>query len=168
MDKMFSPWRSQYIASFKERNKPKDGKSIFAGIPPEEDETRLVVHRGAHCFIIMNLYPYNSGHLMVIPYQQTADFSELNDSTKLELMQLSELAMAALKKVMSPDGFNLGMNLGQVAGGSVDTHLHLHVVPRWQGDTNFMPVTAETKVISDDMTKTYHALKSAIAELKAK
>ncbi|MFN3562556.1 MAG: HIT family protein [Chloroherpetonaceae bacterium] len=165
MDKMFSPWRSKYIASFKEP-KPKNEKgSIFADLPPEEDEERLVVYRGKKCFVIMNLYPYNAGHLMVIPYQVTPNLSDLDDEAKLEAMNLIDLSMRALKMVCNPHGFNIGANIGAAAGGSVDSHLHFHIVPRWNGDTNFMPLIAETKVISNDMQELYHSLKRAFTEL---
>ncbi|MBV5304952.1 MAG: HIT domain-containing protein, partial [Chlorobium sp.] len=120
MDRMYSPWREVYMQSFK-NDKPasKDGKSVFADIPPEEDEKRFVLYRGKRCFIIMNLYPYNCGHLMVIPYTQTAEFSELDQETKLEVMELTDLSIRALKLTLKPQGFNVGANLGRVAGGSV-------------------------------------------------
>lgn len=201
MDRLFSPWRSAYIDAVKQDKQstalPKgSGKSIFADLLPEDDEANLVVHRGAHAFIIMNLYPYNSGHLLVIPYKQTAALSALDDATKLEMMQLIDLGMAALQRVAKPHGFNVGANLGSseraerdgelaergderaerdgeraeqssVAGGSVESHLHFHIVPRWSGDTNFMPVLADTKVISTDMTTLYHRLRTALAEIIA-
>jgi ATP adenylyltransferase len=167
MDKMFSPWRSKYIASFKEPASKNEKKSIFADLPPEEDEARLVVYRGKKCFVIMNLYPYNAGHLMVIPYQVTPNLSDLDDEAKLELMNLIDLSMKALQEVCKPHGFNIGANIGHVAGGSVDSHLHFHIVPRWNGDTNFMPVVAETKVISHDMQELYRQLKVTFARLTA-
>lgn len=152
--------------SFKDENKPKQsGKSVFADIPPEQDEERYVLHRGKTCFIIMNLYPYNCGHVMVIPYEQTPEFSDLSDETRLEVMKLSDLAMKALSRTLRPQGFNFGANLGKVAGGSVDTHIHFHIVPRWEGDTNFMPVLGDTKVLSNDMRKSYNQLRASIREL---
>ncbi|MDX2129579.1 MAG: HIT domain-containing protein [Chloroherpetonaceae bacterium] len=170
MENMYSPWRSSYIDSFKEPNKSLSksgtpGKSIFADIKPEEDEERWVVYRGNFSFIIMNLYPYNAGHLMVIPYKQTPTLYELNDSEKLEVMKLIEVSMKALEIVLKPHGFNVGLNLGQVAGGSVSEHLHFHIVPRWGGDTNFMPVIAETKVISTEMKSMYYKLRDTCKEL---
>jgi ATP adenylyltransferase len=162
---MYSPWRSQYIKGFKEPKKSRKKKSVFADIKKKDDKKRLVVHRGKKAFIIMNLYPYNSGHLMVIPFKQTADFSELDRDTKLEMMDLVELCIKILTQVMKPHGFNIGVNLGKVSGGSVDTHLHFHVVPRWNGDTNFMPVIGNTKVISDDMKRTYKDLREAIKQI---
>ncbi|NTW49282.1 MAG: HIT domain-containing protein [Chlorobiales bacterium] len=168
MDKMYSPWRSSYMESFKgdqPANKCPDGKSIFVDIPPEEDEERFVIYRGKTSFIIMNLYPYNCGHLMVIPYKQTPNLSDLDDETKLEIMQLISLSIDALTKVMRPHGFNMGVNMGQVAGGSVDSHIHFHVVPRWDGDTNFLPVISDTKVISNDMRRAYKELCAAVNEI---
>jgi len=166
MHKMHSPWREAYMDTFKdEKKKSEPGRSVFAEIPPEEDEERYVLHRAEKCFIIMNLYPYNCGHLMIIPYQQTPDFSELDNATMLEVMQLTDLAMKALKRTLKPHGFNFGANLGKVAGGSVDTHIHFHLVPRWEGDTNFMPVLADTKVLSNDMRKSYNNLRKAISEI---
>ena len=166
MRKMYSPWREAYMESFKDAKKPgRKGKSIFADIPPEEDEERYVLHRGERCFIIMNLYPYNCGHLMVIPYRQTSEFGELDDETRLEVMQLADLCMEALRKTINPHGFNFGANLGKVAGGSVDSHIHFHIVPRWEGDTNFMPVVGDTKVLSNDMRKLYVQLRKAIVTL---
>ncbi len=162
MEPLFSPWRSKYIASFKDATPTSDGKSIFADIPPEEDEARLVVHRGKTAFIIMNLYPYNAGHLMVIPYLQTPDFSALDSDTRLDIMNLIDLCINTLRETLHPHGFNIGLNLGAVAGGSVDSHIHFHVVPRWNGDTNFMPVIADTKVISNDMHELYHKLRASI------
>ncbi len=166
MNRMYSPWREVYMQSFKD-DKPaaENGKSVFADIPPEEDEKRFVLYRAQKCFIIMNLYPYNCGHLMVIPYQQTPDFSELDKETKLEIMELTDLSIKALKLTLRPQGFNVGANLGRIAGGSVDNHLHFHIVPRWEGDTNFMPVLADAKVLSNDMRSTYQNLRKAFIDL---
>ncbi len=164
MEQLFSPWRSKYMESFKGDRQP-DRKSIFADIPPEEDEARMVVHRAKTSFIIMNLYPYNAGHVMIVPYKQTPNFSDLDSDTRLEIMNLIDLSMRALTEVLSPHGFNVGLNLGSVAGGSVDSHIHFHVVPRWHGDTNFMPVIADTKVISNDMRALYYKLRDAIHQI---
>ena len=166
MHRMYSPWREVYMQSFKnEKSAGEAGKSVFADLPPEEDEKRFVLYRGKKCFIIMNLYPYNCGHLMVIPYLQTPDFSDLDQETKLEVMELTDLSIQALKRTLRPQGFNVGANIGKVAGGSVDTHIHFHIVPRWEGDTNFMPVLADAKVLSNDMNSTYKNLKKAFADL---
>ncbi|NTW62728.1 MAG: HIT domain-containing protein [Chlorobiaceae bacterium] len=166
MDRMYSPWREVYMQSFKdEKTSMKEKKSVFSDIPPEEDEQRFVLHRAEKCFIIMNLYPYNCGHLMVVPYHQSPEFSDLDPATMLEIMELTDLCIKALKVTLKPQGFNFGANLGRVAGGSVDTHIHFHIVPRWEGDTNFMPVLADAKVLSNDLRSTYANLKKAIADL---
>lgn len=166
MRKMYSPWREVYMESFKDENHPfHPGKTIFTDIPPEEDEERYVLHRADKCFIIMNLFPYNCGHLMVIPYLQTPELSDLDDATKLEIMQLADICMEALRRTIHPHGFNFGVNVGKVAGGSVDSHIHFHIVPRWEGDTNFMPVIGETKVLSNDMRRLYTQLRKAIGEI---
>jgi ATP adenylyltransferase len=157
------------MESFKDDKSPgSSGKSIFSDIPPEEDEKHFVLHRARKCFIIMNLYPYNCGHLMVIPFMQTPEFSELDSETRLEIMNLTDLCMKALRVTLRPHGFNLGANLGRIAGGSVDNHIHFHIVPRWDGDTNFMPVLADVKVLSNDMQLLYRNLKKAIAEILEK
>jgi len=154
------------MQSFKDvKTAIKEEKSVFSDIPPEQDEERFVLYRGKTCFIIMNLYPYNCGHLMVIPFLQTPDFSSLDNETKLEIMDLTDLCIKALKETLKPQGFNFGANLGRVAGGSVDTHIHFHIVPRWEGDTNFMPVLADAKVLSNDMKTTYSNLRKAILTL---
>lgn len=169
MQRMYSPWREVYMQSFKDEKpaSPGDGKSIFADIPPEEDEERYVLCRGTRCFAIMNLYPYNCGHVMVIPYLQTPEFTDLDDQTKLEIMQLADDCMQALRETLKPQGFNFGANLGKVAGGSVDSHIHFHIVPRWEGDTNFMPVLGDTKVLSNDMRRIYFQLRDAIAAVRS-
>jgi ATP adenylyltransferase len=168
MQRMYSPWREVYMQSFKEeKNLGDPGKSIFSDIPPEEDEKHFVLYRAKKCFIIMNLYPYNCGHLMVIPFMQTPEFSELDSETRLEVMDLTDLCMKALNATIKPHGFNLGVNLGRIAGGSVENHIHFHIVPRWDGDTNFMPVLADAKVLSNDMNLLYRNLKKAITDLLA-
>lgn len=157
VDKIFAPWRSEYILSV---DKP-DG-CIFCDYPKEnKDEENLIIHRGKLCFVIMNRYPYSAGHLMVIPYRHLHDFTELEEQEVTELMQTAQKAVAVLSKVMSPQGFNLGMNLGRVAGAGIDQHLHMHVVPRWNGDTNFMPVVGDTRVISEALESAYKRIKEA-------
>ena len=157
VDKIFAPWRSEYILS----GDVPDG-CIFCNYPKQDkDAQNLIIHRGATCFVIMNRYPYSAGHLMVIPYRHLNDFTQLNDKEAAELMQTAQKAVAVLSKVMSPHGFNLGMNLGRVAGAGIDQHLHLHVVPRWNGDTNFMPVVGDTRVISEALESAYARIKEA-------
>jgi len=126
-----------------------------------DDVGSLIVHRGENAFVLLNLFPYNSGHLLVVPYLHTANLSDLDDAASLELWSLAKRAQAALGKTMQPDGCNLGMNLGTPAGAGIADHLHLHLVPRWTGDTNFMPVLADVKVLPDTLENTCRTLRAA-------
>ncbi len=165
MEKLWSPWRSQYIDTFKEEKEPLPG-SLFTRILAENDDRKnYLLHRGKNCFIIMNLYPYNSGHLMIVPYKEVKELTELDDETRLEMFLMLELGIKALTEVMKPHGFNIGANLGRVAGAGIEDHLHFHIVPRWNGDTNFMPVLNDVKVISEEMGRTYKKLKVVIDSL---
>jgi ATP adenylyltransferase len=162
MEKLFSPWRSKYIASFK-NEKPRKGESLFTRIIKEKkDEKNLVLVRKRHCYVMMNLYPYNSGHIMIVPYKQTPDLNGLSAEEYAEIMQTASEMMNALAKVMKPHGFNFGANIGRVAGAGIDDHVHFHIVPRWNGDTNFMPVLADTKVVSEELKQTYKKIKAAL------
>jgi ATP adenylyltransferase len=162
MKRMWSPWRSAYIETFKNPAKRKSKKSIFLrALEENDDDKHFIIHRGKYCFVILNLYPYNSGHLMIVPYKQTGRFDKLSDAELAEAMKLTRIAIDALDKAMKPEGFNIGVNLGRAAGAGVNGHVHFHVVPRWNGDTNFMPVLAETKVISEDMRMTMLKLRKA-------
>jgi ATP adenylyltransferase len=125
------------------------------------DEENLILLRGKTHFVIMNKYPYNNGHLMVVPYRHTADFEGLSTAESLEMMELMSKCISVLQKTMNPDGFNVGMNLGRIAGAGIDDHLHFHVVPRWAADTNFMPIIGETKVISEALSETWRKLRQA-------
>ncbi len=159
MKRLFSPWRSQYIASFK-NEKPRKGKSLFTRILHDKnDKKNFVLLRKKHCFVVMNLYPYNSGHLMVVPYRQTRDMSDITAEEFAEIMQVAAEMMKILKILMKPHGFNFGANIGRVAGAGIDDHIHFHIVPRWNGDTNFMPVLGEIKVVSEEMKKMYKDIK---------
>jgi len=153
----------QYIRMAQENDK---GECIFCTKPAEgDDRSNLILHRGERCFMIMNLYPYNTGHLMVSPYRHVGELECLEREEREELMDLTVLAVEAVKVAMRPQGFNLGMNLGKVSGAGYDEHLHMHVVPRWQGDTNFMPVVAETKVMPESLEENYTRLKEALERL---
>ncbi len=155
MEIKWTPWRSQYIKASGEES----GCILCTAHQADNDAEKLVLYRGAHAYILMNLYPYNPGHLMVAPYDHTADFAALQPQVATELTALSQRCIAVLQAEMSPHGFNLGMNLGRVAGAGVDQHLHLHVVPRWNGDTNFMPLIGGVKLIPEALDDTYTALK---------
>ena len=160
MRTLWAPWRIEYIRS------PKHDGCIFCDFPKENnDRDRLILHRGGHAFIIMNNYPYNPGHVMIAPYRHVGKWEELNDEELLEIMKLSQLMVKALKRAMNPDGFNMGVNLGRVAGAGIDSHVHLHIVPRWNGDTNFMPVVSDTKVIPQSIRESYDELRKAIKEV---
>ena len=129
---------------------------------PAQDEAYLIVHRGRHCGVIMNLFPYNNGHLMVVPYEHVASLEELGTETLTELMLLTKRCLVALREAMAPHGFNIGVNLGRAAGAGIEDHVHVHIVPRWQGDTNFMPVLGETRVIPQTLEDTYSRLLAVI------
>lgn len=131
---------------------------------PEHDAENLVVARRTHCFVIMNRYPYNAGHLMVVPNREVAELAALTAEERFDLMNTLCEAEAVLKRVFKPDGMNIGMNLGREAGAGVPNHLHIHLVPRWNGDTNFMPVLADVKVVSESLAETQQRLKLAFAE----
>ena len=154
MEKMWSPWRSNYIDSFKDAEE-KEG-CVFCNAQSENinDDSSLVLHKGKSCFIMMNLYPYNNGHLMYIPYRHISDYNELTSEELKEITTYNGIAIKALNSIMSPQGFNFGANIGKAAGAGIHTHLHFHLVPRWTGDTNFMPVLGEVKIISQDLLVT--------------
>ncbi len=159
MEKLWSPWRSKYIESFKKEPDVNIHCSLFTRILIENnDRKNYILHRGKTCFIIMNLYPYNSGHLMIVPYKEVKEFSELDTDTRLEMFEMLDLGMEILNDAVKPHGFNLGANIGRVAGAGIEDHIHFHIVPRWNGDTNFMPVLNDVKVISQAMEDTYDKL----------
>jgi ATP adenylyltransferase len=163
MKRMWSPWRSLYIQSFAAKKKRRSKESIFrAAFRSHDDEKNLVLWRGKLCFLIMNRYPYNSGHLMIVPNRQTGDVQDLTRAELAEIMQTAQRAMRALDTLMHPHGYNFGANFGRTAGAGIDDHIHFHVVPRWNGDTNFMPVLSDTKVISEDMHVTWSKLRKLL------
>lgn len=141
MKPLWAPWRMEFITS--ER---KPGSCVFCDLPSEkEDKKNLIVHRGEKVFVILNKFPYNLGHMMVVPFEHTCEFRALKSDQLLEMTQQAQRVIEVLSEVYRPEGFNMGMNLGQAAGAGIKDHLHFHVVPRWNGDTNFMPVIGETK-----------------------
>lgn len=162
MNKMWSPWRSQYIQSFKD--KKEDEKCIFCKALDQQidDNESLLIFKDELTLTLLNLYPYNNGHLMVVPKRHLSDFNDLTKEEHSEIMKNIDLCIKALKKTMKPHGFNVGANVGKAAGAGIDQHLHFHIVPRWNGDTNFMPVVGEVKVISQDLLDTKKSLISAI------
>ncbi len=160
MEKIFAPWRIEYV-----KMKKPEG-CIFCTLPAErEDEKNLILYRGKYAFVIMNNYPYNPGHVMVAPYRHVAGFEELKDEEWVEMHGLIRLMIRAIKKAMNPQGFNIGINIGRVAGAGVEDHIHVHIVPRWNGDTNFMPVIGDTKVIPQALSETYRELRKEIEKV---
>jgi ATP adenylyltransferase len=153
MENLWTPWRMEFVAG------PKPSGCIFCDKPREnKDRENLILYRGTWCFIILNRYPYNNGHLMVVPYAHLSDFSALPTDSSAEMMRLAQHCVSVLRPLMRPDGFNLGMNLGHCAGAGIADHIHLHLVPRWEGDTNFMPVLAGVRVIPELLEQTYDRL----------
>jgi ATP adenylyltransferase len=162
MESLHAPWRIQYILAPKS---PSSEVSLFTRIgQSNDDEANYVVARDRTCYAVLNSYPYNGGHLMVVPYKQTPDLSGLTDDELCDLMKLTRRCQQVLTKVMKPQGFNIGINLGAAAGAGIVEHLHIHIVPRWQGDTNFMPVIAGTTVMPQALVELAARLRQAFAE----
>lgn len=165
MEKLWSPWRSNYIESFK--TKKDTDECIFCGehnISLENDES-LVVFKNTLCYVMLNLYPYNSGHLLIIPYRHLNDMNSLTNEEMNEMMKTVQLSIKALDISMKPQGYNFGANIGKAAGAGIDTHLHYHLVPRWNGDINFMPAIGEIKIISQDLLETKKNLISSFKQV---
>lgn len=151
MERLFSPWRSKYIESFSQPKGVNEECILCTAHKVNKDEDRLVVKRGTYAFVVMNLFPYNSGHVMIVPYRHIAKFNDLNDDESLEIMNLIKKMIDALQSISNPDGFNVGVNIGKSAGAGIDQHVHFHLVPRWSGDTNFMPILSDTKMVSENL-----------------
>ncbi|HYE66709.1 MAG TPA: HIT domain-containing protein [Pyrinomonadaceae bacterium] len=160
MDNLWSPWRYAYINSASGAEEAKTPSCVFCSLhrEPGDDESKFILHRAQHNYIVLNLYPYISGHLLIVPYAHLGELDEAPKETTDELMDLTKRAQTALREVYRPQGFNLGMNLGRSAGAGVADHIHLHIMPRWVGDTNFMTTVGETRVHPEDLTTTYHKL----------
>jgi ATP adenylyltransferase len=157
MERLHSPWRAKYIASFQDKEK---SECIFcAARENADDEQHLVITRGKLTLAIMNIYPYNSGHLMIVPNRHVPSITDLTDDESLEVMVYLRRMIGVLQKVSHPDGYNIGSNIGRNAGAGIDQHVHFHIVPRWQGDTNFMPVLTDTKVVSEDIKNLWRKLR---------
>lgn len=162
MDRMWSPWRAEYVSKATDRPPP-EGTSIFSALENEEnDEENLILWRGDQVFVIMNRYPYNNGHLLIVPYRQVEHYEALDPSEQQAIAVTVERCIRWLREALSPDGFNVGLNLGSAAGAGIPQHLHVHVVPRWESDTNFMSSTGETRVLPEDLSSTYQKLRSAV------
>jgi ATP adenylyltransferase len=161
MDSLHAPWRIEYILS----PKPELRTGLFGRIAQSSDDVaNFVVARDRTCFALLNRYPYNGGHLMVVPYKESPDLEGLTDEETADLWKLVRRCINALKAVMRPDGFNVGINLGKIAGAGIHEHLHIHIVPRWTGDTNFMPVIADTGVLPDALAEIAAKLRAELAK----
>lgn len=152
--RIWAPWRLRYVSKANEQS-----ECVFCAKPAEgNDRDALIVHRGERCYVILNLFPYTSGHLMVALFDHIGRLQDVDPETTAEMMDLAQQAMRRMEEVYSPEGFNVGINQGRVAGAGVDGHIHLHVVPRWAGDNNYMPVVADTRVMPQSLEETYDAL----------
>jgi ATP adenylyltransferase len=160
MDYLWTPWRYRYVAEAKNQV----GCVFCNAAAANQDEEWLIVQRAVQNFVILNRYPYTTGHVMVVPYAHTADFSGLDRATAGEMMLLTQRVQAAIEDVYHPDGFNLGMNLGHSAGAGIADHLHMHLLPRWTGDTNFMTSVGETRLEPEELSVTYTKLRKALAQ----
>ncbi len=159
LSQLWAPWRMEFI-----KGKPPEG-CVFCTLPREaKDAENLILHRGKSSFVILNKYPYNNGHLMIVPNAHIGTFLDIPEAVLAEMNALAKRAMRALEKQYSPQGYNMGMNLGEAAGAGVKHHVHLHIVPRWNGDTNFMPVLAETRCLPQHLIKSYDDLHAAFEE----
>lgn len=158
-DRLWAPWRMQYI----EGPAPKTGTgNIFVDLPAEgNDRENLILHRGEFAFVMMNAFPYTNGHLLVAPYRQVAEIGDLNDDEMLEIQKLLAKGVAWNRYAYKPDGFNIGVNMGKAAGAGIPIHIHWHIVPRWNGDTNFMTSVAEVRVLPQSLSESYDRLQAA-------
>lgn len=155
MKRLWTPWRYKYVTEAIKQ----EGCFLCDKSQENRDEENLILHRGDSAFVLLNLYPYNSGHVMVAPYAHTGDMEELNHEAGSAMWQLTQRVVQVLKKEYQPDGFNIGLNLGNAAGAGLSEHLHIHIVPRWERDTNYMPVIGDTKVLPETLDKTYGRLR---------
>jgi ATP adenylyltransferase len=162
LQRLWATWRMKYVSGLESE----DGACVFCEIPRMKDGPgNLVLHRGTTAYIVLNLYPYNSGHAMVVPYRHVDKLAGLSDEERREMLELAAVLETALAERMRAQGFNLGMNLGRVGGAGIPGHVHLHLVPRWLGDTNFMPVIGETKVMPEALEDTWASLEAAVRDV---
>jgi ATP adenylyltransferase len=160
-ERLWTPHRIVYIKGEGKPTTAAEADCPFCRIPLMDDVEGLIVHRGEHAYAVLNLYPYNAGHLLVCPFRHVADYTELTDEETLEVAEMTKTAMRTMREVTSPQGFNLGMNQGNVAGAGIAAHLHQHVVPRWGGDSNFLPVIGQTKTMPQLLGDTRDMLAAA-------
>lgn len=162
MKRLWAPWRMEYILS-REKHKT----CLFCDISSEKttrDRKNLILYRSRHCFVVMNRYPYNNGHVMVVPYLHTPTFEGLSDDDLFDFIKTVSRSVDVLKRRLNPDGFNLGLNFGKIAGAGMESHMHMHIVPRWTGDTDSMPIISETRVMPEHLNRTYTKLKKFFKE----
>ena len=164
MNHLWSPWRMEYI----ENNNKEEGCIFCIAQAQEDSAENLIAQRGEHAYVILNRYPYTSGHLMVVPFEHKATLEELDPPTRAELMELTTLCVTVLRNAYNPQAFNIGMNIGEAAGAGVKEHVHLHIVPRWSGDTNFISVLGESRVLPELLADTYQRIKRGFEELTTK
>lgn len=166
MNHLWAPWRMEYLGDVRTHKETKG--CVFCVLPSEtNDRENLIVHRGKTHFVILNRFPYNAGHVMVVPNQHTNQLADLNAEAQVEMMTLTRKCCDALKIAYNAQGFNLGMNLGEAGGAGIREHLHMHIVPRWVGDTNFLPVIGETKAMPQYLLSTYDAVFAAFGKVNA-
>ena len=160
MDRLWSPWRYEYIASGSAVSE--SNGCVFCRLrdDPDKDEANFVIHRASHSFIVLNIYPYISGHLLIVPYEHVGELDAAAKETTDELMDLTKRCQTALREAYQPTGFNIGMNLGRSAGAGIVDHIHIHILPRWTGDTNFMSTIGNTRVIPEALSTTYEKLRA--------
>ncbi len=163
--RLWTPWRMAYILDNK-KTQQAQGCVFCNALAQDRDTENYVLWRGAHCAIMLNIYPYNNGHLMVIPYTHAPSLEDLPVPVQAEMMLTVSKSLGLLRQAMQPHGFNVGVNIGRAAGAGIENHVHIHIVPRWEGDTNFMPILAETRVIPEWLNSTYDKLK-AVLEVEA-
>jgi len=163
MQRMWSPWRSEYVKEAASPSSTDTDHSLFARLEQEgNDKENLILWRGDHVFVIMNKYPYNNGHLLIVPYREVQAYDALHAEEQIAIARAMDRCIRWLRHALHPDGFNVGMNLEDGSGAGIPEHLHVHVVPRWNGDTNFMPTTHETRVLPENLETTYERLQEAI------
>lgn len=161
MERLWAPWRIKYILESK-----KPVSCVLCSLhDADNDEENLILYRGRYSFLLLNLFPYNDGHLLISPYTHTGFLTELSGEELSDIMNFTKIAVSVLEQAFHPEGYNIGMNLGAVSGAGIPDHLHMHVVPRWKGDTNFMPVLGNTKIINQQLKDSYKELKQALNSL---
>ncbi|KAA3611292.1 MAG: HIT domain-containing protein [Calditrichaeota bacterium] len=162
MENMWAPWRMEYVSTT-----TKTKGCVFCNVVKDDDKTNHIVYRGKYCYVILNKFPYNNGHIMIVPFRHTNDLLELTDKEQAECNLLINKSILVLRKIFNPQAINMGMNMGKAAGAGIEEHIHYHLLPRWDGDTNFMPVIAGVKVISESLDATHEKMSKAFMDLMA-